>query len=153
MIHLTREIRSCSSSLRTGGTRSWRNGSTRTATISPFSCREKERRSSSMSDVFGTRGRIRTMLEVEAALAEVLASLSVIPSSAALAIRDAARAELYDETQLIDESRRAGNLAIPLVRALTEKVSSSNKDAALYVHWGATSQDIIDTALVLQIRE
>jgi 3-carboxy-cis,cis-muconate cycloisomerase len=106
-----------------------------------------------MSDVFTTRGRIRAMLEVEAALAEVQSALGVIPSTAAKPIRDAARAELYDDAALAEEGRRAGNLAIPLVRSLTERVGTTDADAARYVHWGATSQDIIDTGLVLQLRE
>ena len=105
-----------------------------------------------MSDVFATRGRIRAMLEVEVALAEVESSLGVIPATAANAIREAARAELFDESRLLEEARLAGNLAIPLVRSLTEKVAAHDENAARYVHWGATSQDIIDTALVLQLR-
>jgi 3-carboxy-cis,cis-muconate cycloisomerase len=103
--------------------------------------------------MFTRRRRMQAMLDVEAALAEVLASLGIIPTAAAKPIRDAARAELYDEAQLVDEARRAGNLAIPLVRNLTEKVAAANNEAARYVHWGATSQDILDTALVLQLRE
>lgn len=106
-----------------------------------------------MSDALTARGRLRAMLEVEAALAEVESSLGVIPSTAAKAIREAARVDLFDERQLIEEARRAGNPAIPLVRRLTEKVAAHDPDAARYVHWGATSQDIIDTALVLQLRE
>lgn len=106
-----------------------------------------------MSDALTDRGRLRAMLEVEAALAEVESSLGVIPSTAAKAIREAARVDLFDERQLIEEARRAGNPAIPLVRRLTEKVAAHDPDAARYVHWGATSQDIIDTALVLQLRE
>lgn len=93
------------------------------------------------------------MLEVEAALAEVEAALGVIPAAAATAIGQAAHAERFDEPRLIEEARRAGNLAIPLVRSLTENVAAHDPDAARYVHWGATSQDIIDTALVLQLRE
>lgn len=93
------------------------------------------------------------MLDVEAALADAEASLGVIPARAAQAIRLAARAELYDEARLVEDGRSAGNLAIPLVRALTSTVAASDRDAARYVHWGATSQDIIDTALVLQLRD
>ena len=105
-----------------------------------------------MSELFTARGRIQAMLDVEAALAEVQASLGVIPHAAARPIREAARAELYDEARLVEDARAAGNLAIPLVRQLTANVAASDKDAARYVHWGATSQDVIDTALVLQLR-
>src|SRR5205085_1283672 len=48
---------------------------------------------------------------------------------------------------------RAGNLAIPLVGALTRKVAAADAGAKGYVHWGATSQDAIDTGLVLQLRD
>ncbi len=46
----------------------------------------------------------------------------------------------------------AGNLAIPLVKQLTARVKARDPNAARYVHWGATSQDAIDTGLVLQLR-
>ena len=102
---------------------------------------------------FSSVARLQAMLHVEAALAEAEASLGVIPRSAAEAIRRAARAELYDAVVIESEARQAGNLAIPLVRHLTARVASADAVSARYVHWGATSQDIIDTALVLQLRE
>jgi len=105
-----------------------------------------------MSELLTTRGSIQAMLDVEAALAEVQASLGIIPLTASKPIREAAREELYEEARLIEDGRAAGNIAIPLVRQLTERVAASDNDAARYVHWGATSQDIIDTALVLQLR-
>ncbi len=92
------------------------------------------------------------MLDVEAALAEAEASLGIIPASAAGTIRAAARAELYDTEHVAADSTRAGNHAIPLITQLTQRVASQDPDAARYVHWGATSQDIIDTALALQLR-
>jgi 3-carboxy-cis,cis-muconate cycloisomerase len=92
------------------------------------------------------------MLDVEAALAEAEATNGVIPREAATAIRAAAKADLYDIAAIESEAERAGNLAIPLVRQLTSRVASTNADAARFVHWGATSQDIIDTGLVLQLR-
>jgi 3-carboxy-cis,cis-muconate cycloisomerase len=99
-----------------------------------------------------TQAHVQAMLDVEAALAEAEAALEVIPRSAATAIRAAARSELYDAAAMAAEAPRAGNLAIPLVRQLTSRVSDIDADAARYVHWGATSQDVIDTALVLQLR-
>lgn len=102
---------------------------------------------------FSSTARLQALLDVEAALAEAEASLGVIPRAAAAPIRQAARAELYDAVAIESEARRAGNLAIPLVRHLTARVASTDAVAARYVHWGATSQDIIDTALVLQLRE
>jgi len=92
------------------------------------------------------------MLDVEAALADAEASNGVIPREAAAAIGAAATADLYDIEAMESEAERAGNLAIPLVRHLTSRVAATAPDVARYVHWGATSQDIIDTGLVLQLR-
>ena len=102
---------------------------------------------------FSSVARLQAMLHVEAALADAEASVGVIPRAAAEAIRRAARAELYDPLAIESEARHAGNLAIPLVRHLAARVGSTDVASARYVHWGATSQDIIDTALVLQLRE
>jgi len=93
------------------------------------------------------------MLDVEACLAEAEASVGVIPRSAVNPIRAAARADLYDHATIVAEGRRAGNLAIPLVDHLTRRVAATDEQASRYVHYGATSQDIIDTGLVLQLRE
>lgn len=101
---------------------------------------------------FSILARLQAMLDVEAALAEAHASLDIVPSGAARAIRDACRADLYDSAEIERDARRAGNLAIPLVRQLTRRVAESNAEAGRYVHWGATSQDIIDTGVVLQLR-
>ncbi len=64
-----------------------------------------------------------------------------------------AKAELFDAQAMAHAAVNAGNLAIPLVKALTAEVKAIDADAARYVHWGATSQDVIDTGLVLQLRE
>ena len=99
-----------------------------------------------------TQAHLQAMLDVEAALAEVQASLGMIPQKAADAIRSAARSELYDPASIAAEAQRDGNVAISLIHRLTSRVASIDADAARYVHWGATSQDIIDTALVLELR-
>jgi 3-carboxy-cis,cis-muconate cycloisomerase len=96
--------------------------------------------------------RVQRMLDTEAALARAEAAVGVIPSRAAAVIGAACRAERYDVTALGEAARAAGNVAIPLVRALTAEVAKTDPVAAGYVHWGATSQDIIDTALVLELR-
>src|SRR5207247_1368762 len=83
-------------------------------------------------------------------LAEAEAAAGIIPAECVSAIRAAASADLYDRALLAEEAGRAGNLAIPLVRHLTARVAEHASDAAGYVHWGATSQDIIDTGIVLQ---
>lgn len=106
-----------------------------------------------MSDThFSLRARLQAMLDVETALAEAEAAIGVIPRQAARSIRACARADGLDEALIESEAKRDGNAAIPLIRQLTARVASSDPAAARYVHWGATSQDIIDTALVLQLR-
>ena len=99
----------------------------------------------------GDRARVQAMLDVEAALAEAEADCGVIPATALTPIRNSARADLYDLAELATDGRRSGNLAIPLVARLTARVAAIDSEAARYVHWGATSQDIIDTGLVLQL--
>src|ERR1700752_2703396 len=98
------------------------------------------------------RARLQAMLDVEVALAEVEAELGVVPRAAVEPIRAAARADRFDRVAIAAEAARDGNLAIPLVRHLTRAVETIDGNAARYVHWGATSQDIVDTALVLQLQ-
>ena len=105
-----------------------------------------------MREIFSDRARLQGMLDFEAALARAEASVGVIPAAAAEPIASRCRADLFDVEELARATARAGNAAIPLVRALTELVARDEPDAARYVHWGATSQDAIDTGLVLQIR-
>jgi len=95
---------------------------------------------------------LQNMLDFEAALARAEAALGVIPQSAAGPIAAACKAESFDLGALADASTRSGNLAIPLVKALTSNVARADADAARYVHWGATSQDVIDTATMLNLR-
>src|SRR5512141_238184 len=95
---------------------------------------------------------LQAMLDVEAALAEAEAEVGVIPHDAVQPIRSAARAERYDLATLAAEAEADGVLTIALVRHLTNQVEALNRDAARYVHWGATSQDILDTARVLQLQ-
>jgi 3-carboxy-cis,cis-muconate cycloisomerase len=96
--------------------------------------------------------RIQALLDSEVALAEAQAGLGIVPESCLASLRRAARADQYDFEVLGREAAEAGNLAIPLVRHLTQRVAALDPDAARYVHWGATSQDILDTALALQLR-
>jgi 3-carboxy-cis,cis-muconate cycloisomerase len=96
---------------------------------------------------------LQRMLDFEAALAAAEATSGVIPSSTASVIAAKCRVELFDKQKLAEAAALAGNLAIPLVKQLRTLVAADNKDAAGFVHWGATSQDTIDTALVLQLRE
>jgi 3-carboxy-cis,cis-muconate cycloisomerase len=92
------------------------------------------------------------MLDFEAALARAEAATGVIPASAADPIANACKAGAFDLSALAEAATRSGNLAIPLVKALTADVAKADTDAARYVHWGATSQDVIDTAAMLGLR-
>lgn len=105
-----------------------------------------------LSAVFSDGSVLRHMLGFEAALARAEARVGVIPASAAEAI-GAAAPEGFDVAGLVRQSLRAGTPAIPLVRMLTEKVRARDAAAAGFVHWGATSQDVTDTALVLLLGE
>ena len=109
-------------------------------------------RTEAMCEIFSDRGHLQGMLDFEAALARAEARLGVIPKAAAPAIAAQCRAELFDLAALGRNAASAGNTAIPMVKALTALVGTKNKRAAGYVHWGATSQDAMDTGLVLQLR-
>ncbi|MEE4599361.1 3-carboxy-cis,cis-muconate cycloisomerase [Streptomyces sp. DSM 41524] len=92
----------------------------------------------------GDAAFIQAMLDAEAALARVVA-----PAGAAEAVAGAARVELYDVRDLALRARSGGNPVIPLVADLTAAVAGTDAEAASYVHRGATSQDIVDTATML----
>jgi 3-carboxy-cis,cis-muconate cycloisomerase len=106
-----------------------------------------------MNAVWSPRATVQRMLDVEAALARASAVHGVIPRTALRAIEAACHAEQIDGAALMSGAAAGGNLAIPLVKLLTANVKRADPEAAKYVHWGATSQDIIDTGLVLQLRE
>jgi 3-carboxy-cis,cis-muconate cycloisomerase len=95
---------------------------------------------------------LQNMLDFEAALARAEAAIGVIPTAAVGPIGKACKAESFDLAALADAATRSGNLAIPLVKALTANVANADAEAARYVHWGATSQDVIDTGAMLGLR-
>ncbi|MFN3402127.1 MAG: 3-carboxy-cis,cis-muconate cycloisomerase [Ferrovibrio sp.] len=105
-----------------------------------------------MGAIFTDRAHLQGMLDFEAALARAEAETGVIPAEAAGPIAAQCDAALYDLGALAEAAARAGNTAIPLVKALQAKVAAKDKAAAGFVHWGATSQDAMDTGLVLQLR-
>jgi 3-carboxy-cis,cis-muconate cycloisomerase len=105
-----------------------------------------------VEQVFSDRWRLQGMLDFEAALAQAEAKVGIIPESAVAPIRAKCRADLFDLKALAQSAARAGNLAIPLVKQLTVLVAADDEKAAGYVHWGASSQDAIDSGLVLQLR-
>src|SRR5438477_3416033 len=105
--------------------------------------------SAAMRAVCDDEAYLQHMLDFEAALARAEAATGVIPANAAGSITKACKASSFDLADLAEAAARSGNLAIPLVKALTANVDA---DAARYVHWGATSQDVIDTAGMLTLR-
>lgn len=104
-----------------------------------------------LGGLYGDRQRLQAMLDFEAALARAEARCGVIPAAAAAPIVEACRADLFDLTALGQATLLAGNPAIPLVKALTAKVAEIDPLAAPFVHWGATSQDVIDNGMVLPL--
>jgi 3-carboxy-cis,cis-muconate cycloisomerase len=108
--------------------------------------------SAELAAVFSDESVLRAMLDFEVALAGAGARAGVVPQTAAEVIAKVAQAETFDTAALAHDALHAGTLAIPLVKALTEKVRVTDSSAAGFVHWGATSQDVADTALVLLLR-
>jgi 3-carboxy-cis,cis-muconate cycloisomerase len=100
-------------------------------------------------DELGDRAWMQAMLDSERALAQAEAALGLIPAAAAEAIAACCRADLFESASIAREGRSSGNPAEPLVRALRAAVGS---EAAGYVHYGATSQDIVDSAAMLVSR-
>ncbi|TWB39750.1 3-carboxy-cis,cis-muconate cycloisomerase [Nitrospirillum pindoramense] len=110
-------------------------------------------RGSPVDAVFTDAATVQGMLDVEAALARAETGLGVIPPGADSAIAAQCQAGHFDLDALARSAAKAGNTAIPLVKALTARVAAADRDASRFVHWGATSQDVMDTGLVLQIRQ
>jgi 3-carboxy-cis,cis-muconate cycloisomerase len=105
-----------------------------------------------LADLFSDQSVLQAMLDFEVALARAEARYKVVPRSAADVIAAAAKAEAFDPAVLSDGTLRAGTPGIPLVKALTERVRVIDSAAGGFVHWGATSQDVADTALVLLLK-
>jgi 3-carboxy-cis,cis-muconate cycloisomerase len=102
--------------------------------------------SDAVAQVTSDEAWLQAMLDVEAALARAEADVGVITGAQAEAIAAACVAGDFDVDELGDAARLGGNPVIPLVRALGERVDG---EAAHAVHWGATSQDVLDTAAML----
>jgi 3-carboxy-cis,cis-muconate cycloisomerase len=108
--------------------------------------------STEVARLFDDAALCTAMVDFERALARAGAACGLIPPRAAAAIDRIAATVTFDAALLASEARRAGTLAIPLVKHLTAHVLAGDEEAARYVHWGATSQDVIDTALALTVR-
>lgn len=104
-------------------------------------------------EAFGERNFLAAMLRFEAALARAQARCGLIPEAAAQSIIGTCKVELFDVDKIVRESGRAGSIAIPLVKSLKDNVGLFNPAAVPFVHFGSTSQDVIDTALALVSRE
>jgi 3-carboxy-cis,cis-muconate cycloisomerase len=105
--------------------------------------------SPAMAEIFSDEQFVRCLLDVEGSLARVQGQLGVIPAEAAEQIASQAGTLSVDFDALRSGTERAGFPVIELVRQLRAQVGNNTAD---YVHWGGTTQDVMDTALVLQIR-
>lgn len=106
-----------------------------------------------LASLFSDHSVLHAMLKFEAALAQAEARHNIIAQSEANAIAEAAQPEDFDIPAMIRETQLSATPGVPLVKALTERVRSKNPTAAGFVHWGATSQDVCDTALVLLLKQ
>ncbi|QQN20180.1 3-carboxy-cis,cis-muconate cycloisomerase [Pseudomonas cannabina] len=106
-----------------------------------------------MREIFSDQGRVQGMLDFEAALARAQARVGLIPASVVADIEQCCRAELFDFDELAIAIGSPGNSAIPLVKALGRQIAAHSPEAERYVHMGATSQDVMDSGLVLQLRQ
>ena len=106
--------------------------------------------SDAMRAVFDERGLVQKMLDVEAALARVEARLGIVPQASADAITAAAKLDRISLAEIGASTRSVGYPVVALVKALGR---AAGGEASRHVHWGATTQDIMDSALVLQLRD
>jgi len=95
---------------------------------------------------------VRAMLDFERALALAEGDIGVVPQDAARVIAKICTDLTLSAEALAAEGKRSGSLAIPLVKALTEHVARADARASAFVHYGSTSQDVLDTALVLCLK-
>ncbi len=100
--------------------------------------------------VFEARAVIERYLEVEIALAEVEAELGLIPAEAGAAIASQLAIDRIDLEKFAEDVERVGFPIVPLLEQIAQVIPNNYGE---YAHWGATTQDIMDTALVLQMRE
>ena len=106
--------------------------------------------SAHMQALFSDRAIVSRYLDVEAALARAQADLGIIPAEAATAISEAANVDRVDWQRLAERTRIIGYPILPLIEQLAEWTPDG---LGQYCHWGATTQDIMDTADVLQMRD
>jgi 3-carboxy-cis,cis-muconate cycloisomerase len=105
---------------------------------------------SEMREIFSDRTHLQYMLDVEAALTRAQAQLGLVPAHVAAAITAAAKVENVQLERIATSTRIVGYPVVALVKELGRAVG---EEAARYIHLGATTQDILDTALILQLRQ
>lgn len=103
-----------------------------------------------LSKVFDEKTRYQRWLDVEAALAGVQAEVGVIPEAAAKEIRKRAKIECLDLDFVREGYSRSGNSLVPLINGLRHACENGHGE---YVHYGTTTQDVLDTAQVLEVKE
>ncbi len=103
----------------------------------------------SFEAAFGAPAFVRAMLAFESALAQAQADEGLIPPASASAIAAACETVAVDVDALVAEGKRSATLAVPLVRLLGTEVARASQTASKHVHFGATSQDVLDTAMAL----
>lgn len=106
-----------------------------------------------MDNIFSLANQLRQMTRFEWALTGALEESGLAHQGAAAVMEPLLDASFVDVQSLFEQAREAGNLAIPFVRQLTAAVRERNEGAAKSIHLGATSQDVLDTALMLQTRD
>ncbi len=106
-----------------------------------------------MTAIFSPPTQLRAMMRFEWALSRALEKGGLAERGSAAVLEQLLNAQFVDVEALKQEANDAGNIAIPFVRQLTATVAQRNEAASMSVHLGATSQDVLDTALVLQMRE
>jgi 3-carboxy-cis,cis-muconate cycloisomerase len=104
-------------------------------------------------DVFSLEKRLQYMLRFESALARSQAASGLIPDEAATVICDVCGEGIFDAENLERRGSRAGTLVVPLVKDLAAQTKEKSEEASRFVHFGATSQDVLDTAMVLQLKQ
>ncbi len=105
-----------------------------------------------LAEVFSDNSVVQAALAFEISLARVEARLGIIPATAAEAIEAIGRAHPFDMAEMARDTQRSATIGVPFSKALTEAVRAKDAGAASFVHWGATSQDLADTVLVLLLR-
>jgi 3-carboxy-cis,cis-muconate cycloisomerase len=102
-----------------------------------------------LADMFSDQSVLAAFLQFESALSRAQARLGLIPAHAADAISRAAVADGFELEAIARDARVSASIAIPLVKALSARVAAGDQLAGRFVHWGATSQDAVDTVMSL----